>query len=240
MSHHPHLFTPDPLTWLLQGGEQYQSAFYVYEELASAPGTSAALSIVGQAVAELHLGRLPEAESALSTALEKYPEDVQVIANSIVLNVLAGKSVEELESYVCLCLGWMHTNILVLGVCKSPCLHTLFYRMWLRRAISLIPLLRSIPPEWLPRLFGSGLVYGEVRMVVYELYGLAFRVLIDHSIYSDLLIVLYPLLDALYSLYTLDNYLYTQPNPICTYNLAAIHPFKSLPCCDSCPINPAL
>ena len=63
------------------------------------------MSIVGQAVAELHLGRLPEAESALSTALEKYPDDVQVIANSIVLNVLAGKSVEELESYVCLCLG---------------------------------------------------------------------------------------------------------------------------------------
>lgn len=83
-----------------QGGEHYQSAFYVYEELASAPGTSAALSIVGQAVAEMHLGRLPEAESALSMALEKYPEDVQVIANSIVLNVLAGKPVEELESYV--------------------------------------------------------------------------------------------------------------------------------------------
>ncbi|RJE19233.1 Coatomer subunit epsilon [Aspergillus sclerotialis] len=80
------------------GGEQYQSAFYVYEELASAPGTSAALSIVGQAVAELHLGRLPEAESALSMALEKYPDDVQVIANSIVLNVLSGKPVEELES----------------------------------------------------------------------------------------------------------------------------------------------
>lgn len=83
-----------------QGGEQYQSAFYVYEELASAPSTSAALSIVGQAVAELHLGRLPEAESALSMALEKYPDDVQVIANSIVLNVLSGKSAEELESYV--------------------------------------------------------------------------------------------------------------------------------------------
>ncbi|KAJ5135459.1 Tetratricopeptide-like helical [Penicillium bovifimosum] len=63
------------------GGEKYQSAFYVYEELASAPGTSAPLSIVGQAVAEIHLGRLPE-----------------LIANSIVLNVLAGKNTEELES----------------------------------------------------------------------------------------------------------------------------------------------
>ncbi|KAJ6075813.1 hypothetical protein N7499_007794 [Penicillium canescens] len=80
------------------GGEKYQSAFYVYEELASAPSTSAPLSIVGQAVAEIHLGRLPEAEAALSAALEKYPADVELIANSIVLNVLAGKPSEELES----------------------------------------------------------------------------------------------------------------------------------------------
>lgn len=85
----------------IQGGEKYQSAFYVYEELASAPGTSAPLSIVGQAVAEIHLGRLPEAEAALSAALEKYPEEAELIANAIVLNVLAGKPTEELERYVC-------------------------------------------------------------------------------------------------------------------------------------------
>ncbi|KAJ5578310.1 uncharacterized protein N7459_007274 [Penicillium hispanicum] len=80
------------------GGEKYQSAFYVYEELASAPSTSAPLSIVGQAVAELHLGRLPEAEAALTAALEKYPTDAELIANSIVLNVLAGKPSADLES----------------------------------------------------------------------------------------------------------------------------------------------
>ncbi|KAJ5161635.1 coatomer epsilon subunit-domain-containing protein [Penicillium capsulatum] len=80
------------------GGEKYQSAFYVYEELASGPSTSAPLSIVGQAVAELHLGRLPEAEAALNDALEKYPEHAELIANSIVLNVLAGKPREDLES----------------------------------------------------------------------------------------------------------------------------------------------
>lgn len=85
---------------LFQGGEKYQSAFYVYEELASAPSTAAPLSIVGQAVAEIHLGRLPEAEAAITAALEKYPTDVELIANSIVLNVLAGKPSEELESYV--------------------------------------------------------------------------------------------------------------------------------------------
>ncbi|OJJ49940.1 hypothetical protein ASPZODRAFT_58178 [Penicilliopsis zonata CBS 506.65] len=80
------------------GGEKYQSAFYVYEELASAPSTSAPLSIVGQAVAEIHLGRLPEAEAALSAALAQYPDDVQIIANTIVLNVLAGKPSDELEA----------------------------------------------------------------------------------------------------------------------------------------------
>jgi coatomer protein complex subunit epsilon len=58
------------------------------------------LSIVGQAVAELHLGRLPEAEAALTAALEKYPTDAELIANTIVLNVLAGKPSADLESYV--------------------------------------------------------------------------------------------------------------------------------------------
>jgi hypothetical protein len=83
-----------------QGGEKYQSAFYVYEELASNPNTTAPLSIVGQAVAELHLGRLPEAEAALSSAIQKYPEDAELIANSVVLNVLSGKDTTELTSYV--------------------------------------------------------------------------------------------------------------------------------------------
>ncbi|KAL4934123.1 putative Coatomer subunit epsilon [Aspergillus undulatus] len=79
------------------GGEKYQSAFYVYEELASADSTSAPLSIVGQAVAEIHLGRLPEAEAAISAALERYPNDAGLIANSVVLNVLAGKPSGDLE-----------------------------------------------------------------------------------------------------------------------------------------------
>jgi coatomer protein complex subunit epsilon len=58
------------------------------------------LSIVGQAIAELHLGRFPEAEAALTAALEKYPENVELIANTIVLNVLTGKDTTELTSYV--------------------------------------------------------------------------------------------------------------------------------------------
>lgn len=88
------------LTKFAKGGEKYQSAFYVYEELASNPNSTAPLSIVGQAIAELHLGRFPEAEAALTAALEKYPEDVELIANTIVLNVLTGKDTTELTSYV--------------------------------------------------------------------------------------------------------------------------------------------
>lgn len=48
----------------------------------------------------MHLGRLPEAEAALSAALEKYPDDAELIANSVVLNVLAGKPSGDLEAYV--------------------------------------------------------------------------------------------------------------------------------------------
>jgi coatomer protein complex subunit epsilon len=56
------------------------------------------MSIVGQAIAEIHLGRLPEAEVALQAALQKYPNHTEVIANAIVLNVLSGKDATELMS----------------------------------------------------------------------------------------------------------------------------------------------
>jgi coatomer protein complex subunit epsilon len=56
------------------------------------------MSIVGQAIAEIHLGRLPEAEVALKTALQKYPNHTEVLANTIVLNVLSGKDATEMTS----------------------------------------------------------------------------------------------------------------------------------------------
>lgn len=78
-----------------QGGERYQQAFYVFEEMAQAPSTSATKSLVSQAVAELHLNRLPEAEVALQQALDKDPKDIEAIANSIVLNAVSGKDVSD-------------------------------------------------------------------------------------------------------------------------------------------------
>jgi coatomer protein complex subunit epsilon len=83
-----------------QGGEKYQQAFYVFEELAQAPSSSSPQSLISQAVAEIHLGRLEEAEAALQQALAKDAKNADAIANSIVLNALAGKDFAALKTYV--------------------------------------------------------------------------------------------------------------------------------------------
>ena len=82
------------------GGEKYQSTFYVYEELASTHSATSPTSLVGQAVAELHLGRLPEAEAALQQALQAENVDPQAMANTIVLSSVMGKSASETEALI--------------------------------------------------------------------------------------------------------------------------------------------
>jgi coatomer protein complex subunit epsilon len=77
-----------------QGGEKYQSAFYVFEELAQTSQSQSPHSLVAQAVSELHLGRLPEAEAALQQAIAIQPRSADTIANLIVLNTLLGKKAE--------------------------------------------------------------------------------------------------------------------------------------------------
>ena len=66
--------------------------------MAQGLSTSATKSLISQAVAEMHLGRLPEAEAALQQARSKDPNDIEAIANSIVLNVLSGKDASQLLS----------------------------------------------------------------------------------------------------------------------------------------------
>ncbi|UPL01648.1 hypothetical protein LCI18_012582 [Fusarium solani-melongenae] len=78
------------------GGEKYQQAFYVFEELAQAPSTSSVRSLVSQAVCELHLGRTEEAQAALDQALEKDANSADAIANLLVLNVISGNDAKEL------------------------------------------------------------------------------------------------------------------------------------------------
>ncbi|KAL6249670.1 hypothetical protein RBB50_003525 [Rhinocladiella similis] len=82
------------------GNEKYQSAFYVYEELASAPGNTSPTALVGQAVAELHLGRLEEAEVALQQAVSSEGADAQAIANSIVLASVMGNKDEVVKGLI--------------------------------------------------------------------------------------------------------------------------------------------
>ncbi|KAF2729379.1 coatomer subunit epsilon [Polyplosphaeria fusca] len=74
-----------------EGGEKYQSAFYVFEELAQNSATQSSSSLVAQAVSELHLGRLPEAEAALAQAVALDANAPDTIANLMVLNTLLGK-----------------------------------------------------------------------------------------------------------------------------------------------------
>jgi coatomer protein complex subunit epsilon len=87
----------DWLSIYTQGGEKYQQAFYVFEELAQAPSTSSVQTLVAQAVAELHLGRTEEAQSALDQALQKDPSYTEAIANALVLQAIIGKDTSELK-----------------------------------------------------------------------------------------------------------------------------------------------
>ncbi|KAK4225350.1 coatomer epsilon subunit-domain-containing protein [Podospora fimiseda] len=81
------------------GGDKYQQAFYVFEELAQAPATSSVRTLVSQAVAELHLGRTEEAQAALEQVLKKEPSYAEAIANLLVLSVITGsKQKDELTS----------------------------------------------------------------------------------------------------------------------------------------------
>ena len=77
----------------MQGGEKYQAAYYVFEELAQNPASQSIQSLLGQAISELHLGRMPEAEAAFKQAVELDPENADVIANSVVLNTILGKDI---------------------------------------------------------------------------------------------------------------------------------------------------
>lgn len=82
------------------GGDKYQQAFYVFEELAQSASTASVRSLVAQAVAELHLGRAEEAEVALRQAIQKDPNCVDAVANLLVLSVVTGKDPSELKRYV--------------------------------------------------------------------------------------------------------------------------------------------
>ncbi len=57
------------------------------------------MTLVSQAVCELHLGRVEEAQSALEQALQKQPDYADAIANLLVLTIITGKDATELTRY---------------------------------------------------------------------------------------------------------------------------------------------
>ncbi|KAI4119694.1 MAG: hypothetical protein LQ338_007246 [Usnochroma carphineum] len=81
------------------GGESYQSAFYVFEEMAQTPFSTSTKSLVSQAILEFHLGLLPEAEATLNQALQNDPKDIEAIANAIVLATIMWKG-EKQQQYL--------------------------------------------------------------------------------------------------------------------------------------------
>jgi coatomer subunit epsilon len=84
---------------LVKGGDSVQGAYYIYEELAqSASATSKSLN--GQGVTEILLGRLPEAESTLNSAIEKDPQNADALVNAIVCATFSEKNPEEYFRYV--------------------------------------------------------------------------------------------------------------------------------------------
>ncbi|KAI6250370.1 Coatomer subunit epsilon [Erysiphe necator] len=78
------------------GGDKYQQAFYVFEELAQAFSTTSSQNLVSQAISEIHLGRLDEAEAALQQVLTKDKDYKLAIVNNIVLSTISGKNVDQL------------------------------------------------------------------------------------------------------------------------------------------------
>lgn len=80
-----------------QGGDNYQKAFYVFEELAQAPSSASAASLVAQAVSELHMGRVEEAETALDQALVAEPGNSTAVANKLVLETILGRDTAALR-----------------------------------------------------------------------------------------------------------------------------------------------
>ena len=99
----------------MQGGEKYQQAFYVFEELAQAESTTSIQSLISQAVAEIHLGRLEEAEAALKQALAKDSKNPEAISNTLVLNAIVGKDIQQLTAYVLVPLRVVETQLTLAG-----------------------------------------------------------------------------------------------------------------------------
>ncbi|KAG0321617.1 hypothetical protein BGZ99_003791 [Dissophora globulifera] len=82
------------------GGDRYQSAYYIYEEIATSSTSPTVKSLVGEAVCNIQMGQYPEAEGILQEALSKEPSNTDAIVNYIVVSTLLSKPTEEINALV--------------------------------------------------------------------------------------------------------------------------------------------
>lgn len=82
------------------GGDRYQNAYYIYEEIATSSTSPTVKSMVGEAVCNIQMGQYPEAEGILQEALVKEPTNTDAIVNQIVLSTLLSKPAEEINALV--------------------------------------------------------------------------------------------------------------------------------------------
>ncbi|CAG8562093.1 9372_t:CDS:2 [Paraglomus occultum] len=85
---------------LKTGGDKYQEAYYIYEEIAQSPSSNTVKILNGQAIANIHLGRYPEAESLLLDALNKNNDDPDTLVNLIVVSGFLGKPEDVINRYI--------------------------------------------------------------------------------------------------------------------------------------------
>ncbi|KAF9934176.1 hypothetical protein FBU30_003200 [Linnemannia zychae] len=82
------------------GGDKYQNAYYIYEEIATSSTSPTVKALIGEAVCNIQMGRLPEAEGILQEALSRDPTNTDAIVNQIVLSTLLSKPTEEINGLI--------------------------------------------------------------------------------------------------------------------------------------------
>lgn len=74
------------------GGNPLRSAYHIYAEQASAPGSSSNAAIItSKGISQLLRGNLAEAEADIDEALRADPQNADALAASVVIAQLSGK-----------------------------------------------------------------------------------------------------------------------------------------------------
>lgn len=107
---------------------------------------SSSQGLLSQAIAEVHLGRFEEAESALQQALAQFPDNADVLANCAVLAGLSGK--DNSEYLQCVTMHSLPRGLLThcIELFKLPTQRIHTSKDWWRRTSYSTPPLRSSRP----------------------------------------------------------------------------------------------